>query len=97
MIISDVAKDCIDSLKRIKDSSDRLSAERVRLSMQSRPPPASPKLFPPIFRYGSTGSGVHRCLYCDRQTRVTADSIAVLATYPANFIAVCADCTEQMQ
>ena len=96
MIISDVAKDCIDSLKRNEDSSDRLSAERVRLSMQSHPP-SGPELFPPIFRYGSTGSGVHRCLYCDRQTRVTADSIAVLATYPANFIAVCADCTEQMQ
>ena len=100
MIISDVAKDCIDCLKRTKEEPDRLSEERARISALALPvatgcTPKTP-VFPPIFKYAAAAGGIHHCLYCNSVTRIDGSNIQELAIYPASFIAVCTECQSIM-
>ena len=101
MIISDVAKDCIDCLKRVKDEPDRLAEERARISTLALPAATScaskTPVFPPIFKYAAAAGGLHHCLYCNSVTRIDAANIQELTIHPASFIAVCTECQSIME
>lgn len=95
MILSDVAKDCIDSAKRNKDLSDRLENERARianLALPSSGSAADSHPYPSIFRHASTSGTPHKCFYCNAATLATTKTVRTSPLYSATFVTVCEPC-----
>lgn len=98
MIITDVAKDCMDVFRHAKEFVDSLWQEQMRLmcllAQCDSPPTTHSLVYPSMFRYGAADrtSAVYSCLFCNQPTSLASGSLRHFAFQPAYFSVLCADC-----
>ena len=92
ILLSDLAKDCIDAMRCSKDAIDRLVTERCRIGALAADPCEDRECGPALFRYSALDGGAHNCLFCNALTAPTHESLGVVPTYPSHCVVVCDAC-----
>jgi hypothetical protein len=92
ILISDLAKDCIDAMRKSKEAIDRMVLERYRLGALALAPTADAECGPALFRYSALDGGPQACVFCAAPTTPSADTLNALPTYPAHCVLLCDAC-----